>query len=55
MLLSMILGAVATVAGGGPDVVAGSVIGGVHTMQNVFAAYRRSEENAADQVAVSLL
>lgn len=55
MLLSMILGAVAVAAGGGADAAVGSMLGGVNTMQSSFAAYRRTEENAADQVAVSLL
>lgn len=55
MLLSMVLGAVAAAAGGGADVAVGGLLGGVNSAQSVFAAYRRSEENAADQVAVSLL
>ena len=55
MLLSMVLGAVAAAAGGGADAAVGAMLGGVNSMQGVFAAYRRSEENAADQVAVSLL
>ncbi|MBO4643387.1 MAG: M48 family metalloprotease [Alphaproteobacteria bacterium] len=55
MLLSMILGAVAAAAGGGADVAVGAVLGGANTMQSAFAAYRRTEENAADQTAVSLL
>ena len=55
MLLSMILGAVAVAAGGGADAAVGSMLGGINTMQSAFSAYRRSEENAADQVAVTLL
>ncbi len=55
MLLSMIFGAVAVAAGGGADAAVGSMLGGTNMMQSVFAAYRRTEENAADQVAVSLL
>lgn len=55
MLLSMILGAVAVAAGGGADAAVGAMLGGTNTMQSAFAAYRRTEENAADQVAVSLL
>lgn len=55
MLLSMILGSVAVAAGGGTDAAVGALLGGVNSMQSSFAAYRRSEENAADQVAVSLL
>ncbi len=55
MLLSMILGAVAAAAGGGADAAVGAMLGGVNSSQSIFAAYRRSEENAADQVAVSLL
>ena len=55
MLLSMILGAVAAVAGGRADAAVGAMLGGSNMMQSAFAAYRRTEENAADQVAVSLL
>lgn len=55
MLLSMVLGAVAAAAGGGADAAVGAMLGGVNSVQSVFAAYRRSEENAADQVAISLL
>ena len=55
MLLSMILGTLATMASGKADAAIGSMIGGVNTMQSAFASYRRSEENAADQVAISLL
>lgn len=55
MLVSMVLGAVAAAAGGGADAAVGAMMGGVNSMQSVFAAYRRSEENAADQTAVSLL
>ncbi len=55
MLVSMILGAVAAASGGGADAAVGALLGGVNSMQGVFAAYRRSEENAADQTAVSLL
>ncbi len=55
MLVSMVLGAVAAAAGGGADAAVGAMLGGVNSMQSVFAAYRRSEENAADQIAVSLL
>ncbi len=55
MLLSMILGSAAVAAGGGTDAAVGAVLGGVNSMQSVFAAYRRSEENAADQTAVTLL
>ena len=55
MLLSMVLGAVAVAAGGGADAAVGAMLGGVNSAQGVFAAYRRSEENAADQVAISLL
>ena len=55
MLLSMIMGAVAVMAGGGADAAVGAMMGGTNMVQSAFAAYRRSEENAADQVAVSLL
>ncbi len=55
MLLSMVLGAVAAAAGGGAEAAVGAMLGGVNSTQSVFAAYRRSEENAADQVAISLL
>ena len=55
MLLSMILGAMAVAAGGGADAAVGAMLGGTNMMQSAFAAYRRTEENAADQVAISLL
>ena len=55
MLLSMILGTMAAAAGGGADAAVGAMLGGTNMMQSAFAAYRRTEENAADQVAVSLL
>ena len=55
MLLSMVLGAVAVAAGGGADAAVGAILGGTNAMQSAFAAYRRTEENAADQIAVSLL
>ena len=55
MLLSMILGSVVVAAGGGADAAVGAIMGGTNMVQSAFAAYRRSEENAADQVAVSLL
>lgn len=54
MLLSMILGAVAAAAGSA-DAAVGAMLGGTNMMQSAFAAYRRTEENAADQVALSLL
>lgn len=55
MLLSMILGAAAVAAGGGADAAVGAAAGGFSSMRSVFAAYRRGEENAADQTAVDLL
>lgn len=55
MLLSMILGTMAAAAGGGADAAVGAMLGGTNMVQSAFSAYRRTEENAADQVAVSLL
>lgn len=55
MLLSMILGAATVAVGGGADTAIGAASGGFSSMRSVFAAYRRSEENAADQTAAALL
>lgn len=54
MLITMILGAAAAAAGGG-DLGAAVMTGGMTSANGLLAGYRRSEENAADQAAVSLL
>ncbi len=55
MLLSMIMGTVAAIASGRGDVGAAVAMGGISSTQGLLAGYRRTEENAADQVAVDLL
>ncbi len=54
MLISMILGA-AVAAAGGADAGAAVMTGGMSSANGLLAGYRRTEENAADQAAVSLL
>ncbi len=54
MLITMILGAAAAAAGGG-DLGAAVMTGGMSSANGLLAGYRRTEENAADQAAVSLL
>ena len=55
MLVSMVLGAAAAVASGRGDAAMGVMLGSVSSAQGLFAGYRRTEENAADQTAVTLL
>ncbi len=51
MLMSLLLGA----AAGGADAGAAVMTGGMSSANGLLAGYRRTEENAADQAAVSLL
>lgn len=55
MLISMILGSVAAAASGRGDVAVAAAMGGMSSAQGLLAGYRRTEENAADQVAIDLL
>ena len=55
MLVSMVLGAAAAAASGRGDAAMGVMLGSMSSAQGLFAGYRRTEENAADQTAVTLL
>ncbi|MCQ2913719.1 MAG: M48 family metalloprotease [Alphaproteobacteria bacterium] len=54
-LISVVAGVLAGLASGSPDVATGMLMGGIYSAQGVLAGYRRAEESAADQTAVSLL
>ncbi len=54
-LISTILGGIAAVATGRPDVGIAVAMGGMTASQNTFLSYRRGEEHIADQIAVDIL
>ena len=55
MLISMLVASVAGVASGRGDVGLAAMTAGTASAQNLLMGYRRSEENAADQSAVTFL
>lgn len=55
ILISMLLATVAGVASGKSEVGVATMMGAQTSAQNLLMGYRRTEENAADQTAVSLL
>lgn len=54
VMISMLLGTLAAAAGG-TQAGAAVIAGGMNAAEGMLAGYRRAEENAADQAAVSLL
>ena len=55
ILISMLLATMAGVASGKSEVGVATMMGAQTSAQNLLMGYRRTEENAADQTAVSLL
>ena len=54
-LISSLFGGLAAVAGGSSDIGVAMMLGGNSAAMNVFAAYRQTEESAADRTAVDIL
>ncbi len=52
--ITTILGGLAGIISGRPDLSMAIIMGGVGTHQNFFNTYRQSEENSADSLAVSI-
>ena len=54
-LISTLLGSVAAIAAGRPDVGIAIIAGSMGSIQGLMGVYRQSEENAADSIAVDIL